>query len=491
VIPPAGSDSILRRVLRETLSFGVLSAVGQVVLWIANLVLARVLSPKDFGVYDICMFFLALGTLLGDAGLGAALLRNPEEPSREEYESVFFISVVAAGALALALAVLSPYLAVRYGLDASAKWMLLAMTPVYLLSSLRAYPTIRIERDLQFGLIARIELMVLLLKQATAVTLAVLGFGVWALVWSSIAAALLTVVITLWARPGLPIPRLHRGVLKPLLSFGLKVQVLGFVGFFKDNVANALLGLLGGPLVVGLFNFAVRYIQIPVLAVNALARVQLPTYARLQKDPVALGGAVRGALRITFLAGIPMLVGLACGASFLVPLLYGSRWIPAIPAVWALVPNMIGGLAAGPLFTLLQARGEAGVALTTFVAWTLATWILAAASWYLGWGIVGIGLAYSIVTVVITTWLLLRAERALGAPLVKSIGAPLLAGLAATIVHLLLVRAPGTIGVVARHPAALLSVPLVVFVLHEWMFEGRSVVTEFRRLLRMARAKSA
>ena len=211
--------------------------------------------------------------------------------------------------------------------------------------------------------------------------------------------------------------------------------------------------------------------------------------ASKKNNRVALGSAVRGALRISFLAGIPMLVGLAAGASFLVPLLYGSRWNPAIPAVWAMVPNVIGGLAAGPLFTLLQARGEAGIALSTFIAWTLATWILAAAGWYLGLGIVGIGLAYSVVTVGITTWLLFRAESVLGASLVKAVGAPLLSGLAATIVHFLLMRAPGTVGVIARHPAALLSVPLIVFVLHEWMFEGRSVVTEFRSLLRMARAE--
>lgn len=488
MIPKAGSDSILKRVLRETVSFGVLQTVGQIVLWIANLVLARVLSPKDFGVYDICTFFLALGTLLGDAGLGAALLRTPDEPTREQYESVFFISVLAGGVLAVALAVLSPFLAARYGLDASARWMLIAMTPVYVLSSLRAYPTIRIERDLAFGLIARIELVVLLLKQAVAVTLAVLGFGVWALVLASIAAALLTVVFTLWARPGLPMPRLHRGVLKPLLSFGLKVQALGFVAFFKDNVANALLGVLGGPVVVGLFNFAVRYIQVPVLAVNALARVQLPTYARLQNDPVALGGAVRGALRITFLAGIPFLVVLACGSSYLIPLLYGARWLPAIPAVWAMVPNMIGGLAAGPLFTLLQARGEAGVALTTFIAWTLSTWVLAAASWFLGWGIQGIGIAHSVVTIVITTWLLLRAQKTLGSPLVRAVGAPMLSGCAAVAVHAVSLRLPGTMGVLAHHPAALLTIPLTFYVINEWLFEGRSVVSEFRSLLAMARA---
>jgi O-antigen/teichoic acid export membrane protein len=72
--------SVVRRALREGVSFGVLQGLGQVVLWGTNLLLARLLTPHDFGVYDILCFFIAIGAVFGDAGLGAALIRKADRP---------------------------------------------------------------------------------------------------------------------------------------------------------------------------------------------------------------------------------------------------------------------------------------------------------------------------------------------------------------------------------------------------------------------------
>src|SRR4051812_41304709 len=101
--------SLFRRILRETLSFGALQVGGQVFLWVTNIVLARLLAPRDFGVFGICSFFIAMGLVLGDAGIGAALVRKEHPPSAEEYQSAFVANSIFGATLTVAFAALAPW----------------------------------------------------------------------------------------------------------------------------------------------------------------------------------------------------------------------------------------------------------------------------------------------------------------------------------------------------------------------------------------------
>ena len=478
--------SLLRRVQRETLRYGVIAAIGQGALWASNLLLARLLTKTDFGVYDICGAFVSMAILFGDGGLGAALLRKPVEPTQEEYESVFGFSLIVGVTIAIGFSAAAPLLARAYHLPSGAVWVMVAMAPGYLLGALRTYPMIRLERGLQFSAIARIDLAVLFVRQISAATLALLHFGVYALVFANIGASIFAVVATFVVKRGIPKLRFHKGVLGPLLWFGLKVQALIIVAFFKDNVSALLLGALAGPAAVGVFDFGMRFIQLPVLAVNALAKIQLPTYGRLQNDKAALYRAVRGAMRLMFLAGVPALVVLAVASPWLVPTLYGAQWVESLPVIWALVINMVGGLAASPLFTLMQARNQAGTALTTFAIWTATTWALCIGAYAFGLSITGIAAAHSIVTFGITIVLIRRAGVALERSLFPAIAAPVAAGAVAVGAHFGL-RALGATNAIAMHPAGLLAIPLVVYVATELALEGKHVFAEIRELVHAAR----
>jgi len=380
-----------------------------------------------------------------------------------------------------------------YGLQGTAVWVLMALAPNYLINSLRSYPMIRIERELRFGKMARIDLVVLLLRQSVAVALALMHFGVWALVLANVGGAALAVALTFMVQPGLPPLRFSKRVFLPLLVFGAKVQALSVVAFFKDNVSNAMLGAFAGPASVGLFNFAVKYIQTPILAVNALSRVQMPTYARLQHDPVALYAALRGSLRIMFLIGIPFLMVLATGASWLVPTIWHTKWEPSIVIAYGMVPNMVGGLAASPLFTLLQARNEAGFALTTFVVWTASTWALSILAYVLGFSLLGVAVAHSIVTVVIVSMLLARTRRFLERSLFRVVLPPTFCGVLGTASVVALRWLPPSLASL-RHPAVLLGLPLVVYLVAEVALEGpllREDLAKLRRLIAPRRAPAA
>ncbi len=482
----ADAAGLLRKVVRETLSFGTFQVIGSLLSWGAGFLLARLLTQTDYGVYDICASFVQMGILFSDAGLGGALLRKKEEPSDEEYSSVFVANMTAGVVLAVGFAIAAPWLISVYKIEhPMARWVLTLMGPSYLLSAARTYPMLRLERQLAFGSIARIDLAVTLAKHVGAISLGLLQAGVMTLVLSNLGSSVLALVLTFVLMPKLPKPIFRWVLFKPLLAFGLQAQALTITAFFKDNVSNLLLGALLGPEAVGVFNRGITYVGIPMLLVNGLARIQLPTYARLQDDPEGLFLALRGALRLCFLTGVPLIVVFSCGYEGLIPLLYGSKWLAAGPVAQAASLNMIGGLAAGPYFTLLFARGEAGFALRTFLVWTGATWLLVVLLHRAGLGLVGVGLAHSLVTVPIVIFLHRHIRPWIAHSLLPSLALPPLAGALAVVAHLLArFLLPAAIG---HHPVTGVALPLFVYLTVLLGSERGRIVGEIRGLLQAAK----
>lgn len=471
------APSILRRIARETTVFAATQTLASVVFWGTTLLLARLLDKRAFGTFAIGSFFLGLGGLLGDGGLGATLLRKKDAVTDDEYRVTFTFLLAVGTALAATLVLATPYIAARYHLRSDEAAVLRALAPLFLVSPLRAVPYIRLERELRFGVIARIELLATLLRQLVAIALAWRVGGAWALAGAQLTSALAQTGLAYVVSPGLPGLSWRPYALRKLLGYGVRVQALGVVAFFKDNVSALLLGALMGPGAVGVFDFGVKYAQLPVTAVNALARVQLPTYARFEANDPALHAAVTSGTRTALVVGLAILIALGAGARSIIPLFYDARWLESVPVVWGLGANMAGGLLAGPLFSLLQAQGRAGIALLAFGAWTVITWGLAIALH--DGGPSAIAWAYSAATVAMVSWLVTWSGRHLGRSLWPAYRGPLGAASAALAMVYVTTRWGG-----CSHGWTLAAVALASYVLTLLTVEGRRVALELRAILR-------
>jgi O-antigen/teichoic acid export membrane protein len=484
------SPSLAQKILGETARFAALQVVAASLAWIANIVLARILERRDFGVYGICIFYIGIGTLLGDGGLGAALLRRRREPTKKEFRialtALLGVSAVLGGAMFIA----APYIGHYNRFAPSEVNVLRAMAPLYFVNAFRVVPYIRLERALQFSRIARIELTASLVRHLVAISLALAGAGVWSLVVAGLTSSALQLVFAYRASPGWVGIGWSWRVFRPLIGYGGKVQALGICSYLKDNISAALLGSALGPAAVGLFDFGLKYIQIPVTAVNSLARVQLPVYARLDAHDPTLFAALRGATRTALLLGIPLLGALAFAGPWVIPLVYSPRWAPAYPVIWGLLANMIGGLVASPLFTLLQGQGRPGLAIVVFVVWTMLTWALAIVGLVLVPGSLGlVALAHSIVTVGIVIALIAWAGRHLGRGLFASLRGPVISGAIAFGMAALLPRSTAFLGVWCAHPIARTLVAIAAYFACLVALERRMVVDEFRALVASVRGK--
>lgn len=467
----ARASLLQRRILRETTRFAGIQVMSALLLAGSNLVLARLLDPHAFGAYAIGTFFLGLGALLGDGGLGAALLRQKGEVTGESYRTTLTFLLALGAALALAFSLAAPRIALHWQLRPDEAAVLRAMAVLFLVGPLRSVPYIRLERELRFSRIAGVEFAATVTRQLVTVALAWRYGGMRALAGGQLCGALVQLALAWHSARGWPGLGLSRRVLRATLGEGVPVQALAIAAFFKDNLSAALLGTLMGPAAVGQFDFGVRYAQLPVVAVNALSRVQLPVYARFEADDPQLYRAFVGATRTALLLGVPMLVALSVSARALVPWLYAPRWNGSIPVVHGVLVNMAFGLLAGPCFTLLQGQGRARFALKVFAGWTLATWLLVLCVWH--YHLSAVAWAYSAVTAPVVLGMIHWAGRHLGRPLWGAYAGPLAAGLAAWSLAL-----PSTPGPLARGALAVLVYAAVLAAI-----EGRRALDDLRAWL--------
>jgi len=277
-------------------------------------------------------------------------------------------------------------------------------------------------------------------------------------------------------------------VFRPLIAYGSKVQGLSLLAYFKDNLSRALLGGYAGPTSVGIYDFGLQYIQMPVIAVNGLARVQLPVYAQLEARDPTLQAALRGAVRTAMLAGVPLLGVLALAGSWAVPFIYGDQWLPALPVVWGLLLNMVCGLVLSPLFTLLQGQGRAGLALVVFGCWTAGTWILAIVGLVLFPGSLAVvAWGQSIATLAITFYLMIWASTHLGRNAASGLKSPLIAGaLALSVGSAMLFGGSGFVS----HALVAAAAFLILYAGALWALERRELVQEAKSIYAAVFGKS-
>jgi O-antigen/teichoic acid export membrane protein len=399
-------------VTRRTARAGAALAARQVLVQGSNvlggILLANLLTPAEFGIYGVFVFFLTFLIAFGDVGLGASLVRQPAEPSTEDMRSVFtvqqaLVAVAVAGAWLAA-----PAIAAWYERPPGEAWLFRLAALSLLFTSLQSIAAIRLERRLAFDRLAVAEVAQALAFNGIAVVLAWRGAGALgvavALLARSVVGAVLTNLISPWPlgwRWDWPRVRAH-------LRFGLPYQGGNFVSLAKDSITPLLVGALLGAAEVGYVNWAQMVAAYPVLLLMILQRLYLPAFSRMQHHPEALGPFVERILRTTHSLCAPLAV---LSLALAVPgtrLLFGDKWLAALPVFYLCWVANLFVPTAGPLAALLNALGHSGLVFRFAVLWAVGTWALGgpAIVWLgtLGYGVANVG-------VQLTNLLLFRAVR--------------------------------------------------------------------------------
>ncbi|HEX2092210.1 MAG TPA: lipopolysaccharide biosynthesis protein, partial [Longimicrobiaceae bacterium] len=289
--------------------------------------LARLLPPADFGMVALAMVVIGFAGSISDFGLEAAVIQRHDLTGR--HLRVAFTATTLLGlALTGVLAATSPFSAplLRSPLLPD---VLQALSVLFVVGALGGTARSLLRRQLRFRTLFWVGSCSYLVGYAGVVTvLALLGFGVWSLVWGSLTQAVLdTFLVLAVVRPPVR-PLLARKELRELLGFGAGVSLNTVVNYLARNGDNLVVGRWLGAAALGLYGRAYNLMTLPLNYLGvATHQVLFPAMSQIQGDRERLGRAYLISVQTAALLAAPIMAGMAVAAPHMVAVLYGDAWL--------------------------------------------------------------------------------------------------------------------------------------------------------------------
>ena len=313
---------VRRRAAAGALLIAIRTATTQVIALTGNIILARLLVPEDFGAVAFGATLVTVATFFSDGGMGVALIRRGDDPSRDDLRALLGFQLATSSALAALTLVAGSFFG-RVGLVAG----LMALSLPFVAA--RAPSTIVLERSLHYRPIVIAELVESVTFYAWSIPLVLAGFGVWGLASGAVVrSAVATVLLVYLSSSGWIGPRFDFGRLRALLGFGARFQARGVVALARDEGLNLGIAVVAGISVLGLWSLAARVMQVPFLVFSALLRVSYPAMSQLNRAGEELGVTVDNLAAVTSLLAVAVLGPLSGVADQLVPAVFGERSAP-------------------------------------------------------------------------------------------------------------------------------------------------------------------
>ncbi len=364
-----------------------------VLLFGLQIVLARLLTPEDFGLVALVTSIITVFHLFNDLGLPMATIQRPKI-SQEQVSLLFWINTVWGGLLALVTAATAQLFASIFGEPRLASIMLV-LSAGFVFIGFGSQHRALLRRQMRFTRLVVVDLFSLLVGATVALVLARLGFHYWALVYSrlaSLAFATLGLLLACGWRPSRPRFATH---MRPLLTFGTHLTSFELMAFVTHNADNLLIGWFSGPRSLGFYYKAYQMLLVPTAQFsNPLGGVMIPALSSLQTQPRRYGAYYHRGLLLSAAAGMPLVAFLFIGADWVVPLLLGTQWVESVPIFRALaLAAFVGPVEVGAAWLVIS-LGRTG----RQFRWTLMTTVLTLVGFVIGvqWGAIGVALSFSL-----------------------------------------------------------------------------------------------
>lgn len=320
----SGADAFLR----QGLSFGI------------SVALARLIAPEQFGVIALLYLFTGLATVFIDSGFSSALIQKQDSTPVDE-STVFWFNLLIGAIAAVLLGAAAPLIARFFAQPVLVPLTWLLAFSVFI-SALGAIHTTLLTRELDFKTQMKIGAVTTVVSGATAIALAIGGYGVWALAWQQVVAACCTTALLWILHPWRPRAEFSRASAHELFGFGGYMLASSLLDTGFNRLYTVLVGKLFGVRELGFYNRANGTQQMPAGFLSGiLSRVAFPIYSAASSDKAQLKRGVQLSVRGIMLINAPTMLGMAAVAKPLIVTVFGARWAPAAPILQILC---IGGV---------------------------------------------------------------------------------------------------------------------------------------------------
>ena len=374
------------------------------VSFIVGVILARLLSPDDYGLIAMIMVFLGLSRSIIDSGFGNALIRKPNL-SQEDCSTAFLFNFFTAILLYAILFISAPLIASFYD-----KPILVSIVRVQsicvLLNALVIVQIALVNKRIDFKKTTKINLFSNVLSGVVAIYMAYHNYGVWALVGMNVSASFFSVCLYWYLSSWFPKFVFSKKSFTYLFGFGSKLLVSGFIDVIFTHLYPILIGKFFSAESLGYYTKAHNFAKLPSSSfTGVIQRVTFPVLSTIQDDDERLGHNYRRLLRMSVFIVFPLMVGLASVAKPFICLLITEKWAPCIIYLQIICFSLMWFPVHAINLNLLQVKGRTDLFLRVDVYKRIITVLIVFAS--IPFGVVGMcvgSVISSLISVALNTY---------------------------------------------------------------------------------------
>lgn len=297
---------------------------------IVQIILARLLSPAAFGVLAILLVVTQICDSIAQSGLGMALIQKNDSSSKS-YSTAWWLSLGLAAVLYLVVFITAPAISVFYDMPDLVVYLRVLGLVVFF-NSANSIQRSFLQRSLNFKSIFAATTLAALASGAAGIVMALLGFGVWALVAQSLLQSVF-ICIVMWAKVSWkPTLVFEVDEAKRLFGYGWKICITGVLNVFYSGISELIIGRACSAGELGLYSQGRKYPQAAIGVMgNSIANVLFPMFSAIKDDTIELRNAIRRGLKLGTFIVAPMSLLAAVVAEPLVALLLTVKWLACVP----------------------------------------------------------------------------------------------------------------------------------------------------------------
>lgn len=337
-----------------------------IISFISGIILARLLTPEDYGAIGMLAIFMSLAEVFIDAGFGSALIQK-KEPTQMDYTTVFYFNIGMSIILYAVLFFSAPAIATFYRMPILRK-VLRVQGLILFIYAFSIIQRNQIRKNLKFKKLSRITIITSVISLIVTVAMAYMGFGVWALVAQNFVGALIPCIffwITTSWRPTLEYSWVS---FKELFGFGFYMFLTHLTTTFSQRITSLLVGRWYDPTTMGYYTKASDTSKQATLSISSvMIQTTYPLYSAVQDDKERLANMVKRITSTLAYITIPMLTLLILIAKPLFVLLFTERWLDSVPYFQILCIGGMAGCLQAVNQQTIAAIGESRV----FFTWTI------------------------------------------------------------------------------------------------------------------------
>ena len=302
----------------------------QGIQFVVGIILARLLSPSQFGLVGMITIFIAISQTFIESGLSEALIRK-QDCDDLDYNTVFYFNLTVGIILFLVLFFLAPAISFFFN-EPSLAVLIRVLGLVLIISSLGIVQRAKLTKAIDIKTQTKVSIISNLSSGILAIALASWGFGVWSLIWRIILSNIFSIILLwIWSK-WRPKKIFSKHSFNELFSFGSKLLASGLLNTIFENIYYVVIGKVFSPQMLGYFSRAAAFADLPSTNINSvIQRVTYPVLATIQDDQTQLKSAFRRLIKSTTFISFTLMIGMAVVAKPLILTLIGEKWRPSIP----------------------------------------------------------------------------------------------------------------------------------------------------------------